>query len=118
MGNNQMMLGVHGTLHIVPEHPAASVACGHRTRVGIGQRDLGALHRGSKNTPVSSWKITTVGFLPDPTRNEKPPAVSRRGCLIDLDQMIRTRSCVARESTTRGCSDPQLRKRRCHSCQR
>src|ERR1700724_1157708 len=40
MGNNEMMLGVDGTLHIVPDHPAAPAAGGHRARIGIGQRDL------------------------------------------------------------------------------
>src|ERR1700692_887504 len=40
MGNNEMMLGVYGTLHIVADHPAASAACGHRAGIGIGQRDL------------------------------------------------------------------------------
>src|SRR5882724_11969812 len=40
MGNNEMMLGVYGTLHIVTDHPAASATCGHRARIGIGQRDL------------------------------------------------------------------------------
>src|SRR3989440_9220798 len=40
MDNNEMMLGVDGTLHIVTDHPAASATCGHRARIGIGQRDL------------------------------------------------------------------------------
>ena len=40
MGNNEMMLGVDGTLHIVTDHPAASATCGHRARIGIGQRYL------------------------------------------------------------------------------
>ncbi len=40
MGNNEMMLGVHDTLHIVTDHPAASATRGHRARIGIGQRDL------------------------------------------------------------------------------
>src|SRR6266481_5459966 len=40
MGNNEMMLGVYGTLHIVTDHPAASATCGHRARIGISQRDL------------------------------------------------------------------------------
>jgi hypothetical protein len=35
-----MVLGVHGTLHIVTDHPAASATCGHRAGVGIGQRYL------------------------------------------------------------------------------
>src|SRR3979490_2985231 len=40
MGNNEMMLGVDGTLNVVTDHPTASAAGGHRARVGIGQRDL------------------------------------------------------------------------------
>src|ERR1700737_3443198 len=40
MSNNEMMLGVDGTLNIVPDHPAASATCGHRARIGISQRDL------------------------------------------------------------------------------
>src|ERR1700720_3099714 len=40
MGNNEMMFGVDGTLHIVTDHPAASAARGHRASIGIGQRDL------------------------------------------------------------------------------
>src|SRR5256885_4127245 len=49
MANNQMMLGVDGTLNIVPDHPATSAACGHRARIGIGQRYLlvlGLHHQG------------------------------------------------------------------------
>src|SRR5258708_19147199 len=40
MSNNEMMLGVDGTLNIVPDHPAASATCGHRASIGISQRDL------------------------------------------------------------------------------
>src|SRR3954465_4544005 len=40
MANNEMMLGVDGALNIVPDHPATSTACGHRARIGIGQRYL------------------------------------------------------------------------------
>src|SRR5882757_4694265 len=40
MGDNEMMPGIDGTLHIVTDHPAASAARGHRARIGIGQRDL------------------------------------------------------------------------------
>src|SRR3984885_2040615 len=43
MGNNEMILGVDGTLHIVPDHSAASATCGHRTRIGIGQGYLSVL---------------------------------------------------------------------------
>src|SRR6202051_102315 len=37
MGNDEMMLGIDGSLNIVPDHSAASATCGHRTRIGIGQ---------------------------------------------------------------------------------
>src|SRR5437879_8079019 len=40
MGNNELMLGVDGTLNIVPDQPAASTAGGHRASIGIGQRYL------------------------------------------------------------------------------
>src|ERR1700674_2475885 len=40
MSNNEMMLGIDGTLHIVTDHPAASATCGHRASIGIGQRYL------------------------------------------------------------------------------
>jgi hypothetical protein len=35
-----MMLCIDGTLHIVTDHSAASTTCGHRSRIGIGQRYL------------------------------------------------------------------------------
>src|SRR4051794_1978671 len=37
MGNNEMVLGVDGTLNIISDHSAASAAGGHRASVGIGQ---------------------------------------------------------------------------------
>src|SRR5258708_18184726 len=40
MGNNEMMLGVDSTLHIVAGYSAASATRGHRARIGISQRDL------------------------------------------------------------------------------
>src|ERR1700686_4301903 len=40
MGNDEMMLGVDGTLYIIADHPAASATGGHRARIGIGKRDL------------------------------------------------------------------------------
>ena len=43
MGNNEMMLGVDGTLNIVPDHPATSPTCGHRAGLGIGQEYLPVL---------------------------------------------------------------------------
>src|SRR5215203_402522 len=35
-----MMLGVDGTLNIVPDHPATSATCGHRASIGVSQRYL------------------------------------------------------------------------------
>src|SRR5258708_30356507 len=40
MGNNEMMLGIHGTLHIVSDYPAGSAVGGHRARIGIRKRYL------------------------------------------------------------------------------
>jgi hypothetical protein len=40
MGNNEMVLGVDGTSHIVTDHPVASATYGHRCASGIGKRDL------------------------------------------------------------------------------
>src|SRR4029077_17231085 len=40
MGNNEMMLGVDGTLNIVADHPATSATCGHRASIGVSQRYL------------------------------------------------------------------------------
>src|SRR5205823_11832209 len=40
MSYNEMMLRINGTLHIVTDDPAASTACGHRARIGVGQRYL------------------------------------------------------------------------------
>src|ERR1700692_4699069 len=40
MGNDEMMLGIDGSLNIVTDHSAASATGGHRTSIGIGQRYL------------------------------------------------------------------------------
>src|SRR5258708_37267254 len=40
MGNNEMMLGIHGTLHIVCDESGASAAGGHGARIGIRKRYL------------------------------------------------------------------------------
>src|SRR5580700_7012138 len=37
MGNNEMMLGVDGTLNIVPNHPATSATRGHRASIRVSQ---------------------------------------------------------------------------------
>jgi len=45
VGNDEMMRRIHRALHIVADHPAALAAGRHRTRIGIGQRDLLVLAR-------------------------------------------------------------------------
>src|SRR5437773_3415934 len=40
MRNDEMMLGIDGTLYIVADQPAASATCGHRASIRIGQRYL------------------------------------------------------------------------------
>ena len=49
VSNDQMMLGVHDGLDIVAHDTGSLAACGHRTGVGIDQRDLfvwRSLHQG------------------------------------------------------------------------
>src|SRR5258707_14342683 len=60
MCNNEMMLGVDGTLHIVTDHPAASATCSHRARIGIGQRYLLVLglHHLSVQTVEALYLLT------------------------------------------------------------
>ena len=40
MRHNQMVLGIHGDLHVVADDAGTAAARRHRTAVGIGQRDL------------------------------------------------------------------------------
>src|ERR1700687_6042426 len=60
MSNNEMMLGVDGTLNIVPHYPAASATCGHRASIGIGQRYLLVLglHHLSVQTVQALYLLT------------------------------------------------------------
>src|SRR5450631_2531402 len=60
MGNNEMMFGVDGALHIVTDHPAASATCGHRASIGIGQRYLLVLglHHLSVQTVQALYLLT------------------------------------------------------------
>src|SRR5882757_4283832 len=60
MRNDEMMLGVDGTLNIVPDHPAASATCSHRARIGIGQRYLLVLdlHHLSVQTVEALYLLT------------------------------------------------------------
>src|SRR5882672_4338491 len=60
MGNNEMMLGVDGTLNIVPNHPATSATCGHRASIGVSQRYLLVLglHHLSVQTVEALYLLT------------------------------------------------------------
>src|SRR3979490_3507166 len=60
MGNNEMMLGVDGTLNIVANHPAGAATCGHRASIGIGQRYLLVLglHHLSVQTVEALYLLT------------------------------------------------------------
>src|SRR5476649_2218022 len=40
MGNNEVMPGIDGALHVVTDRTAAATTRGHRAGIGIGQRDL------------------------------------------------------------------------------
>jgi hypothetical protein len=43
--HDQVVLGIHGRLHVVAHDAGTSTAGGHRARIGIGQRDLSVLGR-------------------------------------------------------------------------
>src|SRR5450755_1482296 len=60
MGNNEMVLGVDGTLYIVTDHAAASAAGRHRASIGIGQRYLLVLglHHLSVQTVQALYLLT------------------------------------------------------------
>src|SRR6478609_6439418 len=60
MGNNEMVLGVDGTLYIVTDHPAASAAGSHRASIGISQRYLLVLglHHLSVQTVQALYLLT------------------------------------------------------------
>src|ERR1700710_1786223 len=60
MGDNEMVLGVDGTLYIIADHPAASATCGHRASIGIGQRYLLVLglHHLSVQTVQALYLLT------------------------------------------------------------
>src|SRR5216117_3569712 len=60
MGNNEMMLGVDGTLNIVPNHPATSATCGHRASIGVSQGYLLVLglHHQSVQTVQALYLLT------------------------------------------------------------
>src|SRR5437588_6646218 len=69
MGNNEMMLGVDGTLNIVPNHPATSATCGHRASIGISQRYLlvlGLHHQGVQTVEALNLFAQRRNFLIEP----------------------------------------------------
>src|SRR6266446_1138936 len=69
MSNNEMMLGVDGTLNIVPDHPAASATCGHRASIGIGQRYLlvlGLHHQGVQTVQALNLLTQRCNLLVEP----------------------------------------------------
>src|SRR3954471_5267843 len=69
MANNKMMLGVDGALNIVPDHPATSTACGHRARIGIGQRYLvvlGLHHQGVQTVQALNLLAQRPNLLVEP----------------------------------------------------
>src|SRR6476469_5586583 len=69
MGNNEMMLGVDGTLNIVPNHPATSATCGHRAGIGIGQGYLPVLglhHHGIQTVQALNLLTQRCNLLIEP----------------------------------------------------
>jgi hypothetical protein len=77
------MLGVDGTLNIVPDHPAISAACGYRARIGICQRYLlviGLHHQGVQTVQALNLLAQRRDLLLEPgdlgLRYRFPPTVS------------------------------------------
>src|SRR5215203_4136903 len=69
MANNKMMLGVDGALNIVPDHPATATACGHRARIGVGQRYLvvlGLHHQGVQTVQALNLLAQRRNLLVEP----------------------------------------------------
>src|SRR6476660_8187074 len=70
MGNNEMMLGVDGTLNIVPNHPATSATCGHRAGIGIGQGYLlvlGLYHQAVQTVQTLNLLTQRCNLLVEPS---------------------------------------------------
>src|SRR5438270_12499883 len=83
MAHNEMMLAVDGALNIVPDHPATSTACGHRARIGIGQRYLvvlGLHHQGVQTVQALNLLAQRRNLLVEPSdlglRHRFPLAIS------------------------------------------
>src|SRR5882757_6072530 len=69
MGNNEMMLGVDGTLNIVPNHPATSATCGHRASIGVSQGYLlvlGLHHQGVQTVQALYLLTQRCNLLVEP----------------------------------------------------
>src|SRR5882762_1899190 len=69
MGNNEMMLGVDGTLNIVPNHPATSATCGHRASIGVSQGYLlvlGLHHQGVQTVQTLNLLTQRRNLLVEP----------------------------------------------------
>src|SRR4029078_1687387 len=69
MGNNEMMLGVDGTLNIVADHPATSATCGHRASIGVSQRYLlvlGLHHQGVQTVEALNLLAQRRNLLVEP----------------------------------------------------
>src|SRR3954452_426240 len=69
MGNNEMMLGVDGTLNIVPNHPATSATCGHGASIAVSQRYLlvlGLHHQGVQSVQALNLLTQRCNLLVEP----------------------------------------------------
>src|SRR5471032_2584421 len=95
-----MMLGVDGTLHIVPDHPAAPATCRHRASIGISQGYLlvlGLHHQGVQTVQAQYLLTQGRNLLVEPgdlgLRYRFPLAISTvelreipRNALVNLRQ--------------------------------
>src|SRR5271155_5239322 len=65
MGNNEMVLRIDRTLHVVTDHSATSTTRGHRTRIGIGQGYLLVLglHHQSVQTVQALYLLAQGRYL-------------------------------------------------------
>src|SRR5207253_10455187 len=69
MRNDEMMLGIDGTLYIVADHPAASATCGHRASIRIGLRYLlvlSLLHQSVQTCQAFYFLAQRRSFLVEP----------------------------------------------------
>src|ERR1700727_1675581 len=69
MGNNEMVLRIDRTLHIVTDHSATSATCGQRTRIGIDQGYLlvfGLHHLSVQSVQASNLLAQRRNLLVEP----------------------------------------------------